>query len=109
MRIVFLIMILLTLSTTGCTEKNPPHYVGTPVVSQEQAKEVAETLYKIKDVKKIELRHLEEVELEGMPSEAKNLNPIYYVISGKNADGTQTIAYVSSGNPEHHFQILYTE
>lgn len=106
-RVLFLIIIWISVIGAGCMssidntnyELPPP---GTPTVTSEQAIEIAKNVYKIKEVDIINRRHLEQIELEERPVSAYGHTPVYWVIKGKNEEGT---IFVSSVDLEHHFII----
>lgn len=100
-------MIWVSVISIGCTSSidNTNHELpppGTPTVTSEQAEEIAKNVYKIKEIDIINRRHLEQVELDERPVSAYGHTPVYWVIKGKNDEGT---VYVSFVNPEHHFII----
>lgn len=109
MRQVFFLMILIWIFFifTGCTSstnqlKAEP---GTPSVTSDQAIDIAKATYQVKEIEDITLKHLEQRELELRPTEAYAFTPIYYVISGKDVNDRNVRIYVSSQNPQHHFEF----
>lgn len=106
-QVLFLVMIWVSVISVGCTSSidttnHEPPPPGTPTVTSEQAKEIAMNVYKIKEIDTINSRKLEQAELEESPVSAYGYSPVYWIIKGKNDEGT---VYISLLNPEHHFKI----
>ena len=75
-----------------------------PIVTPEQAEELAKNEYGITKIGKIEVRHLTESELNNLNYEQLELTPVYFVIMGL-IEKEQVTVYVSSNEVNHHFII----
>src|SRR4051794_14473957 len=93
------IMLIAVMLISGCASIEPAA-PGTPIVTQEQAKSVAQEVYGITQVKEINIRHLTEDELKLRNEEQSQLTPVYYIINGLIEDEQVTI-YVSSNEIKH--------
>jgi hypothetical protein len=76
-----------------------------PTVTPDQAKLVAFESYRFKHVDdNVELRALSDAERKQIPPDPDDLTPVYYVVTGTDADDKKAAVYVSSNKKEHHFQ-----
>jgi len=73
-----------------------------PMVTPEQAEELAMNEYGITKIEKIEVRHLTESELNNLNDEQLELTPVYFVITGL-IEKEQVTVYLSSNEINHHF------
>ena len=73
-----------------------------PMVTPEQAEELAMNEYGITKIEKIEVRNLTESELNNLNDEQLELTPVYFVITGL-IKKEQVTVYLSSNEINHHF------
>ncbi len=90
---------------SGCSSREFTQETAPgPIVTREQAEELAMNEYDITTIEKIELRLLTESELNNLNDEQLELTPVYFVITGIIQKETVTV-YVSSNEINHHFII----
>lgn len=99
-----LIVLLVFITVCGCSSTNNKPDPGTPKVSPEQAEEIARNVYGLTQIETINIRHLNDSEMEELTEEQLGLTPVYYVVTGI-ADSEEITAYISSHEVKHHFSI----
>jgi len=102
---IILLLLFVGCSNTGFNNSN--NQPG-PKITSVQAKELAQEIYGLTEIKSVELRLLNKNELANLTSYQKKLTPIYFVIFGQ-LEGKDATVYVSSNDLNHHFIILSEE
>lgn len=103
-RIFIILLVLITICGCSRPDTNNKPSPGTPIVSSEQAKDVAVNVYSLSEIETINIRLLNESEMKELTEEQLQLTPKYYVIAGLVGKKKVTV-YISSNEVNHHFII----
>ena len=90
------------LTLISCNEEDND-LVG-PTVTSDEAEEIAKVNFNLITINSIELRHLSDAELDGIPyEEAKDKTPVYYVIKGIDKNQEEIIVFVNSNEKRFNY------
>ena len=102
--VFFLSIIVLIPTLISCNEEDNDLVGPGPIVTSDEAEEIAKVNYNVITINSVELRHLSDEEFDDIPyKEAKDKTPVYFVIKGIDINQEEIIVFVNSNEKRFNY------